>query len=292
MLSMTGYGIGTASLGRGKLVIEARGVNHRFLDVHIRLPAEIVEYTYFSDAVVRKLAERGKIEINGRLEGHIGGELELNTERAKNAFQALVELRDMLSPNEAVPLSILASVPELFTLRNAPETKDVREAVVSATEQACQEMEKMRASEGTSLAADLSQRIKFVRSQIETIYTRFPELVATYRQRLRARIEKLLSDTNWTVDSERLEHEVALFADRADVTEELTRMRSHCDQFVSMINLKATHPVGRQLEFLLQEMVREVNTVGSKISDVAVTHLVVELKAELERLREQVQNVL
>lgn len=289
---MTGYGIGTASIGQGKLVIEARGVNHRYLDVYIRLPAEIVEYAHFSHAVVRKLAERGKVEINGRIEGQLGGELEFNIERAKQAFRSLVELRDALSPSEPVPLSVLTSVPELFTLRNNPKTNDLRLAVVSATEQACREMERMRASEGASLAADLRHRIEFVQCQIGAIRTRFPELVTAYQQRLRARIEKLLSDTNWTVDSGRLEHEVALFADRSDVTEELTRVQSHCDQFATMIDLESASPVGRRLEFLLQEMVREVNTVGSKISDMAVTHLVVELKAELERLREQVQNVL
>jgi uncharacterized protein (TIGR00255 family) len=292
VLSMTGYGIGTASLGRGKLIIEARGVNHRYLDVHIRLPAEIVEYAYFSDRIVRKLAERGKVEINGRIEGQIGDDLELNIERAKHAFLALVELRDMLSPSEPVPLSILASVPDLFTLRNSPETEDVRRAVVSATEQACVELGKMRASEGASLAADLTQRVEFVRRHIEAVRTRFPELVATYQRKLRVRVEKLLSDTDWTVEPGRLEHEVALFADRSDVTEEVTRMLSHCDQFAAMIDPESAVPVGRRLEFLLQEMVREVNTIGSKISDVAVTHLIVELKAELERLREQVQNVL
>lgn len=289
---MTGYGIGTASLGQGKLVIEARAVNHRYLDVHIRLPPEIAEYAYFSHEVVRKSAQRGKVEINGRIEGQIGAELELNIERAKHAFRGLVELRDTLSPNEPVPLSILTSVPELFTLRNTPETSDVRQAVVSATEQACLELEEMRASEGASLAADLTQRVEFVRRRIEAIRARFPDLVTTYQQRLRARIEKLLNDTNWTVDSGRIEHEVALFADRSDVTEELTRIQSHCDQFASMIDLESASPIGRRLEFLLQEMVREVNTAGSKISDVAVTHLIVELKAELERLREQVQNVL
>lgn len=289
---MTGYGIGTASLGRGKLIIEARSVNHRYLDVHIRMPTEIVEYAYFSDAVVRRVAERGKVEINGRIEGQIGGEIELNFERAKSAFRALAELRDTLSPSEPVPLSILASVPELFTIQSTPETKDVRQAVISATERACLELGKMRVSEGASLAADLSRRVVVVRHHIEEIRTRFPELVASYQQRLRARIEKLLSDTSWSVDPGRLEHEVALYTDRSDVTEELIRIQSHCDQFAEMINLESAAPVGRRLDFLLQEMVREVNTIGSKISDVAVTHLIVELKSELEKLREQVQNVL
>jgi uncharacterized protein (TIGR00255 family) len=289
---MTGYGIGTAALGNGKLIIEARSVNHRYLDVHVRLPTEIVEYGYFCDSVVRKRAERGKIEINGRIEGQIGGEIELDENRARQAFQALIALRDAICPNEPIPLSILGSVPDLFRVRNAPGVQDVRQAVTSATEQACVELSRMRAAEGGAIANDLAQRIGHVRRWIEDIRTRYPNLVESYREKLRARVEKLLVDSEWAVDAGRLEHEVALFADRTDVAEELTRVQSHCDQFATLINAESAAPVGRRMEFLLQEMVREANTIGSKVSDSAVTHLVVELKAELERIREQVQNVL
>lgn len=289
---MTGYGIGTAPLGRGRLIVEARSVNHRYLDVRVRMPAEIAEYARYCDAIVRKLADRGKIEINGRIEGQIGGELEINRQRAKQAFRALSDLRDELCPNEPIPLSVLSSVPELFALRNTPNVEDISQAVASATEQACLELSKMRASEGASLASDLVRRLEFIRGQVEKVRVHFPDLVLTYRERLRARVEKLLTDCACTLDPGRLEHEVALFADRSDVSEELVRIQSHCDQFASMVESASNGPIGRRMDFLLQEMIREANTLGSKISDVAVTHLTVELKAELERMREQVQNVL
>jgi uncharacterized protein (TIGR00255 family) len=272
-------------------VVEARATNHRFLDVHVRLPPEIADHASAGDATVRKHLERGRIDVGGRIEGTTGGDVALNADRAGSAFRALSDLRDEVAPGEPIPLSLLAAVPELFTVSDMPDAEQIREAVRAATEQACGKLTEMRETEGAALATDLKRRIQLIRDHAEGIGKECPEIVDDYRAKLRRRIEKLVDDDrNLPVDPGRLEHEIALFADRSDVSEELTRLQSHCDQFSALITPEPT-PVGRRMEFLLQEMLREVNTVGSKISDLRVTRPVIDLKTELERVREQVQNV-
>jgi uncharacterized protein (TIGR00255 family) len=289
--SMTGYGTGVADLGRGRLVVEARAVNHRFLDVLVRFPPEIAEQAWASEAVVRRLAERGRIEITARVEGTVGGEVVIDLDRARAAYRSLVAFRDELSPGEPVPLYLLASVPGLFTAAEAPDAGQVRQAVEQATEQACLQLGQMREVEGEALAADLSKRIERLLELTCPIDARCPAAVAGYREKLRSRIQNLVQDCEIIPDPGRLEHEVALFADRSDISEEITRLRSHCEQLRDILSTESG-PTGRRIEFLLQEMVREVNTIGSKTSDLEITRPVIELKTEIERMREQAHNIL
>ena len=288
---MTGYGQGTVPLAGGALVIDVRSVNHRYLDCRVRMPGALVDHAITVEEVIRARLDRGRIEAVARLEGGSGGLPTLDVPRARAAFEQLCALRDELRPGEPVPLSLLSSVPELFTPEGGPAPDEVRHAVVSATEQACAALEQMRAREGVSLAQDLEGLIDRVRGHLDRARVLSPRAVEKHRERLRERLVRLLADSQVSLDPSRLEHEVALFADRSDVAEEIARLGAHCDQFGEMMR-GGDGAAGRKLGFLLQEMAREANTLGSKSPDVDLVRLVVDLKSDIERMREQVQNVL
>lgn len=287
---MTGYGSGAAEAGDGQILVVIRSVNHRYLDLRTKLGPEFADMSDLVEATVRQQLGRGRVEVNARLERSAGSDVFLSLERAKAAVEQLRALRDQSAPNEPLPLSLLAALPGLFE-EGAKQTPDqMRASLQSALNTALAALKDMRTTEGAALARDLVQRVESVRSMAADVAKASPDLVTTYRTKLKARIAKLLADGSIASDPSRLETEVALFADRADVTEETTRLHAHCDHFLSIA--ASDDAVGRKLDFLLQEMGREANTIGSKISDAAVTHIVVEMKTELERVREQVQNVL
>jgi uncharacterized protein (TIGR00255 family) len=288
--SMTGHGVGSAPLRTGRVEVDIRAVNHRYLEVRSRLPPELAEHTALVEDVARRVLVRGRLEIAVRTEGEAFDEPILDATRARAAFEQLVALRDALSPRDPVPLGLLASVPELFVPRGSPDAALVREALTRATEQACDGVIAMRQREGDTLTLDFESRLTRVLELTMAIEQRSPVVVAAVRRRLEERIEKLLSPPS-PIDDRRLELEVVIFADRSDVTEECTRLRSHVEQFRVML-LDDDTVTGRRLDFLLQEMARESNTIGSKSADAELARTVVDLKTEIERLREQVQNIL
>jgi uncharacterized protein (TIGR00255 family) len=290
MLSMTGYGTSTAQVGPAAIVVEVRALNHRFLDVRCRLPPALADHAAIADELARKLLVRGRIELTARFEGVLPGTIMLDSERARDALRALQELRDDLGLNEPVPLSLLSTVPGLF-VEQARDPEDMRAALHDAAQRACEALVAMRSAEGAVLARDLGDRIARMEALCDRVAERAAGATDRYRQKLRARVVALLAGTNVALDPGRLEQEVALAADRSDVSEELTRLGSHCRQFTALAT-GGDEPVGRRLEFLLQEMGREVNTLGAKVDDLELTSCMLDLKAELERLREQVQNVL
>lgn len=291
--SMTGYGLGEAPLGSGRVILEARAVNHRYLEVRVRLPIELATHAGEVEARAREALRRGRVEVIGRLEGEVHGRPILARERAKSAFEQLCALRDELRPGEDVPLSLLATVPDLFGSVSGVDHDEARAAVLRATDAACEAVWAMRVNEGQALAEDLTRHLDTLEHERLQIEARAPELVREHRERLRARLERLLVDTEevrGTLDAGRLEHEVALFADRADVSEELARLASHVAQAREL--LAGAAEAGKRLDFLLQEMSREANTIGSKSSDADLARRVIEVKAAISRMREQAQNVL
>lgn len=289
---MTGFGSGEADLGTGRLLVELRAVNHRFLDVRLRLPPELSDHGAGLEELVRKKLDRGRIEVLSRMEGATRPIPVLDVVRAKAVYTQLCELRDELDPNEPVPLSLLSSVPDLFVTHGGPEPAKVQKALLQAAAAACKSLDLMRDREGEALADDLSGRLERLRAHLAQVRGFCPKVVENHRRRLRERLERLLADRSVDLEPGRLEHEVALFADKSDVAEEVARLAAHCDQFGELMQEEASGLVGRRLDFLLQEMAREANTLGSKSPDVEMTRLVVELKADVERMREQVQNVL
>jgi uncharacterized protein (TIGR00255 family) len=288
MKSMTGFGVGEAQTPAGRLIVEVRAVNHRFLDVRVRAPRELGDLAAFAEQLGREKLTRGRIEVAIRVESTGGQAVALDVDRARGAYEALCKLRDELSPSAEVPLSLLAAVPDLFSPATEKERETMRAACRSAFDRAVVALEAMRVEEGRALSQDLRARLIAVRRAADSISTRAPQLVDLYQKRLKQRLARLVG-SDVPIDPGRLEQEVALLADRSDVTEELTRLSSHCAQFEQLFDTKDA--CGRRLDFLLQEMVREVNTIGSKAQDADVAHLVVEAKSELERMREQVQNV-
>jgi len=294
MRSMTGLGIGEAAFatthgGPGRLVMELRSLNHRFLDVRVRAPSELPDLVTTVEVLARERLTRGRFDVAIRVEGTALGAMVLDHHRARSVYRALVELRDELAPNETIPLSVLAAVPDLFVPSIEQEGDSLRAAVVVAFDAALGKLDEMRIREGLALTADLERRLASIRRLAARIGQATPHTLEAYKRRLKERAERLKSVSDLEIDQGRLEQEIALFADRIDIAEELTRLESHTAHFEGM--LAATDAVGRRLDFLLQEMAREANTIGSKSQDVEISHAVVELKAEIERMREQVQNV-
>ena len=289
MRSMTGFGMGESPLGAGKLALEIRGVNHRFLDVRVRMPRELGELSPLVEQMTRERMSRGRYEIAVRIEGVALGSTVLDRDRARSAYRALCELRDELAPHTDVPFALLASIPDLFVPSSDRESDAIKNALYQAFESASRAIDTMRRQEGGALQDDLRKRLTHVLTLIKQIETEAPTILELHRNRLLERAERLRTATDLDIDPHRLEQEIALFADRVDISEELTRLTIHCDQFIALLG--TNDAVGRRLDFLLQEMAREANTVGAKSPDAHISHRVVEMKAEIERMREQVQNI-
>ncbi len=294
---MTGFGVGDAMLAgpetapsrSDKLTVEIRAVNHRFLDVRVRVPSQVPDLANAVESLARERLTRGRFDINVRLDGAVLGAMVIDQARARSVFAELKKLRDELSPEADVPLSLLGAVPDLFVPSLEREAEVLDGALKAAFDAALTSLDAMRLREGLALADDLIRRLATIRKHMHGVTARAPHVVEIYKKRLKERADRLRLASDVEVDPGRLEQEVALFADRVDVAEELTRLESHCAHFESL--LQSQESVGRRLDFLLQEMAREANTIGSKSQDVAIAHAVVELKAEIERMREQVQNV-
>jgi uncharacterized protein (TIGR00255 family) len=291
MRSMTGFGLGEVPLGQGRVLAEIRSVNQRFLDIRTRLPRDMAELSLFTEQVIRERLRRGRIELVVRTEGPLLASATLDVARAKAVFQQLAALRDELAPGTDLPLSVLAAVPDLFVPPAGPELAEVRDAVRRAIEAAIVAMEAMCRAEGDALLADLTSRCEILRRLLDDVGGHSASSRETAQRRLHERLERLLSSTDVSLDQGRLELEVALLVDKSDFSEEVTRLRSHLEQLDRVLASGTTEPVGRRLDFLLQEMVREAHTLGAKAQDAAISQLVVGMKVELERLREQVQNV-
>lgn len=289
MRSMTGFGFGDSAFAGGRFTVEMRSANQRFLDIRARLPAELSHFTMFVEQVVRERVRRGRVDVVVRAEGLSGSTAVLDRERARSALSALAQLRDEMAPGAELPLSLLVAVPGLFSVTE-PEPEAVRGALRGAVEASIQAMEIMLQREGDALALDLRARATRITDMLQEIRQRAELLPSLTRKRLEERLQRILGSVDAPVDAPRIEAELLLYADKSDVTEELTRLASHVAQFQATLGEKAD-PVGRKLDFLLQEMLREAHTIAAKAQDSRISERIVAFKVELERLREQVQNI-
>lgn len=292
--SMTGQGsahvdvIGVAGV---RVSAEIRCVNHRYLDARVRATGALADHAHAAEDVLRRRLVRGRVELTLTLEGERAVP-RLDLDRAAAAFAQLTALRDRIAPGEPVPLALLSQLPDLFVSAGASVSAEaLREAAVQATEAASAEVEAMRAREGASLRADLERRLDEVLSLVGRVESRLPEVVLGVRARLRERVTRLL-DPATSLDVGRLEHEIALFADRTDVAEECTRLRAHVTEVRRVVSQPVVEGRGKRLDFLCQELAREANTLGQKSADAEIAARVIDLKQEIERMREQAQNVL
>lgn len=288
--SMTGYGKSVVETDAGRTIVEIRSVNHRYGEVYVKMPRTLLAFENDVRKTVGDRLKRGKIEVFVQREEAVGGENlpSVNVPLAKSYRDAFEQLKRELDLTDPVTLPLILSQRDVLSAREEDGNEDaLRGELLGAVRGAVEAMEAMRLREGEALLADLTARRRTLSDIIERIALRAPAMVAEYAARLRERLTQLLSGT--TLDETRFAQEVALMADRSDITEELVRFRSHLVQFDDTLTL--SEPVGRKLDFLMQEFNREVNTIGSKAGDADTAALVVELKAELEKIREQVQNI-
>ena len=289
--SMTAFGRSSLTLGEKDISVEIKSVNNRFLDCSVRLPRSL---SYLEDKVKKELTargiSRGKIEINITVAGDRELEISLDKSFVSSYLKALYTLRDEFALSDDISVMTVARNNEVFTLKR-PEQDEDREwqEVSAALSEAIDGFISMREREGANLAADILGKIEICRGYAKRIAALSEADIKGYRSRLEERLRQVLSDNRVTIDENRILTECAIFADRVAVDEELVRLESHFGAFTEF--LEANEPVGRKMDFLLQEMNRETNTIGSKCSDTDIAKLVVEMKSELEKIREQIQNV-
>lgn len=288
MRSMTGFGSGSAPFGSGQVRVEIRALNHRYQDVRVRTSNELSELGFYIEQLARQKLSRGRYDVSVRVESSAPAANWLCEERIKTAYSELRRIRDEVAPGTDLPLAAVLALPGIFDAQQAEEGA-ASAAVSQAFEEALSSLTQMRLQEGEALATEIRGRIDRLQRLKMDLSEGALELLEHQRSRLRQRVERLLADTAVAVTPERLEQEIAILADKSDITEELVRLDSHFGQLGELT--EASDPVGRRFDFLLQEVGREVNTIGSKSQHAEVVHLVVEMKSEVERLREQVQNI-
>ncbi len=289
MRSMTGYGRGEHVQGGFKLSVELNSVNRKQSDISIKLPAELDELEPRIRDEINAQVSRGR--INAVVTFHRGDaaeHVELDTALAKAYLRAIQKLQKELRLNGTLTLDAILRAPGVLKLAESTLNADALwPSVESALKKALDRLVKMREKEGKHLATDLAKRLDLLIAGATAIRTAAPDTVKRYREQLHARIKE--AGLEVPIDDERLAKEVVFFADRCDITEELTRLESHFQQFRA--SLKSAEPVGRTLDFLAQEMNREINTIGSKANAAEISQQVIKMKAELEKIREQVQNI-
>lgn len=287
--SMTGFGTATSTTDDETLDVEVRAVNHRFLDVKARLPRDIAALESKVTKKVRDALARGSIDVRvRRSESEGGSRVRLDLEVAREYVLRLQELAARLDLQGAPSLEQVAAADGVLTLEeNSVDLERLGVALVDALGEALDRVIEMRVVEGKALAEDLTRRMQLIGTLVAEVEDAAPAVVTRHRDRLQARLDELAKGVD--VDPARVAVELVVFADKSDVTEEVTRLQSHVEQFQKLLD--GDEPVGRKLDFLVQEMNREVNTIGSKSQATEISERVVGLKAELERVREQVQNI-
>ena len=288
--SMTGFGRGSDQISGLNITVEIKSVNHRYFEFASRIPRV---YQFLEDKLKHLCQEkiaRGKIEVSVMIEDYNEGSVgvEINHSFASGYISALKNLAKTYKIKNDLKVSAVATHPEMFKVKRISLEDDVvSEAVLKVASDAIDSFIAMRAVEGEKLAADVKQRSETILEKVEIVEKRSPETVKAYREKLENKIKELLSDIK--VDEQRLITETAIFADKVAVDEETVRLRSHISQLCSL--LEADGSVGKKLDFIVQEMNRETNTIGSKCQDVEIAHIVVDIKSEIEKIREQIQNI-
>lgn len=288
--SMTGYGRGQQTLGGMDITVEIRSVNHRYYEYSSRLPRV---YGFLDERLknyLQKTVSRGKVDVGVWIDtvDAPGSEVVVNHTLAEGYLKALRELVQTYGLRDDVSVNALSRFPDILTVRKAAEDEEaIWEAVRQVTDEALAGFVAMREREGARMREDVLARRQTILQAVEKVEARSPEIVREHMAKVEARMKELLSTA--TVDEQRLLTEAALFADKTATAEETVRLRSHLDQLETLVN--ASEPVGRKLDFLVQEINRETNTIGSKVQDVELARVVVDVKAEIEKIREQIQNI-
>lgn len=288
--SMTGYGNASQILNGREISAEVRSVNNRYLDCNVKIPRA---FAFAEDAVkqqVKQFVTRGKVDVYISVNALEGTDVKVSVNRPvlEGYLAALKSIAQDYDVRDDISVGSLSRLPDVFLVEKAKEDEEQIQAdILSVVKQALEKYNAMREKEGQALREDLRGKAANILSMVEKVEARTPVTLAEYRARLTAKLQEVLGNTN--LDESRILQEAAIYADKIAVDEETVRLRSHLDQLESM--LQSSEPIGRKLDFLLQEMNRETNTIGSKGNDLEQARTVVEMKAELEKVREQTQNI-
>jgi uncharacterized protein (TIGR00255 family) len=289
--SMTGYGRYEVAVGDIKLIVEMKSVNHRFLEISVRLPRDLLLFEDKIKKIIQEKVSRGRVDVYITVSSDtlVKKKLHIDLDLVKAYLASFQALREEVGIFGNVEVKDLLGIPDLFQVEE--EETDInlfRQVMNEGVLQATHQFLIMREAEGEALAIDLKMRILLIEKITQNLIEYAPLIKEHYRSRIENRVREFL-ENRVEIDEGKILNEVAIFAEKSNIDEELTRLISHCQQF--LIILDKDEPVGRKLDFLIQEMNREVNTIGSKANDIRISQQAVELKSELEKIKEQVQNI-
>jgi uncharacterized protein (TIGR00255 family) len=289
--SMTGFGRAECQEEDYTYQAEIRSVNNRFIEINTRLPKAYVDLEQPLKKLIKSHCSRGSISLTISLgntnEGSGEWDVKPNLSIATQYVDALNQIRDTLGLQGEIDIKSVVGLRDIIKIEPVALDPAKKDLILNIATEALTSLQKMREEEGENLQKDLAQRIDAIESHALEIESRHPEVITEYKEKLNERIKTLNDGVG--LDEARLAQEAALLADRSDITEEMTRLKSHLNQFKNFFDAK--EPIGRKLEFITQEINREVNTTGSKSSDITISNRVIEMKSELEKIREQVQNI-
>lgn len=292
MKSMTGYGRGECTMYNRKFVVEIKAVNHRYNDITIKMPRTML---LFEDAIKKVIGAkvfRGKIDVYVNFESYSEDDVNItvNENLAKGYVAVLNDLKNKFNIDDKITLDLVAKFPDLITVDKGITSEEagneIYECLMNAVNEAVCGFVEMRTREGETLKANILEKLEIIHNSVDRINERAPEVAKDYRKRLEDKLKEL---DEIQADESRILTEVLIFSDKACIDEEITRLYSHIEQMKSIVMEEV--PVGRKLDFLVQEMNREVNTIGSKSNDLEITNIIVDTKSEIEKIREQIQNI-
>ena len=287
--SMTGYGKSNMSKNLREYQVEIKSVNHRYLDVSVKMPRSL---SYLEEEIKKAVSSkltRGKVDVfitfnNNSLEGR---DIKINTEIARMYIKELRDLAESEGIVADIPVTEISKLPDVLTIQNNQDDETIKNELLEVTNQAIENLVGMRKIEGEKIAQDLFTRIQDIDGKVKKISSLSTGLIEDYVVKLNTRIKELLQDQE--IDEARLAQEVVIYADKCSIEEEVTRLNSHVYQFRELLN--SNEAVGKKLDFMIQEMNRETNTIGSKANNLEITNEVINMKTQLENIREQVQNI-
>jgi uncharacterized protein (TIGR00255 family) len=288
--SMTGFGRGTKDMEGKSFSIEMKSVNHRYLDINIKLPRNLISLEERIRKVVSQNLNRGKVDIFITQSTYSTNDViaNFNQSLADSYVKCLQEIKERYNVRDDISVSLVSRFPDVITLNQKEEDLEASwNAISSALNDAISNLLIMREKEGEKLRSDLEARCKYMKELVGDISKRAPLIVTSYKEKLEKRLAELLNDVR--LDESRAYMEVAIFSDKSNIDEEIVRLYSHLNQMMDTLNLK--EPIGRKLDFIIQEMNRETNTIGSKANDLELVNVVLNMKNEIEKIREQVQNI-
>ena len=289
--SMTGYGKQNLNIEKREYQVEIKSVNHRYLDINIKMPKTL---SYLEEPIKKEISEkikRGKIDVfitfvNNSKEGR---NIDINKELAQLYIKKLRELAEKEKISSNIEVMEIAKLPDILTIKMDEEDEKIKQEMIQVTKQAAEKIIDMKIVEGYKISQDLLRRIDKIENKMEEISSKSTGLIEEYVVKLEKRVKEILKTDE--IDKSRLAEEVVIYADKCSIEEEITRLKSHIYQFRNLMASNENEPIGKKLDFIIQEMNRETNTIGSKSNNLEITNGVIDIKTELEDIREQIQNI-